>query len=170
MARPQRYRRICAMPEYDSFIALHSGKNADFSGLHSGKNDDFSALHSGKGADISASHSGKNTDTAALSGGDAEGCEEALFLTLDEYETIRLMDHEGCTHEQCASIMQISRTTVTEIYASARKKIAAMIVEGRVLRLAGGRVKLCENTEECSHTACSAACRNEPAKTDGSCT
>ena len=23
MARPQRYRRICAMPEYDSFIALH---------------------------------------------------------------------------------------------------------------------------------------------------
>ena len=88
------------------------------------------------------------------------GCgENAIVLTLDEYETIRLMDHEGCTHEQCASIMKISRTTVTEIYASARKKIAAMIVEGRELCLEGGRIELCEHTSECDHTACAESCR-----------
>ena len=83
------------------------------------------------------------------------GCaEHAVILTLDEFETIRLMDHEGCTHEQCASIMKISRTTVTEIYASARKKIAEMLVEGRPLCLGGGRVELCEHSSECSHTVC----------------
>ena len=40
---------------------------------------------------------------------------EEVVLSLDEYEAIRLMDYEGCTHEQCASVMQISRTTATEI-------------------------------------------------------
>lgn len=43
-------------------------------------------------------------------------------LTLDEYEAIRLIDLERQTHAQCAKQMDISRTTVTEIYESARKK------------------------------------------------
>ena len=41
---------------------------------------------------------------------------EAVTLTLDEYEVIRLVDLEKKTHEQCAAQMDISRTTVTEIY------------------------------------------------------
>ena len=55
---------------------------------------------------------------------------EAVTLTLDEYEVIRLVDLEKKTHEQCASQMDISRTTVTEIYETARKKIARCIVLG----------------------------------------
>ena len=49
---------------------------------------------------------------------------EAVTLTLDEYEVIRLVDLEKKTHEQCAAQMDISRTTVTEIYETAREKIA----------------------------------------------
>ena len=58
------------------------------------------------------------------------GCEntEPILLTLDEYEVIRLVDLEQQTHEKCATKMDISRSTVQEIYESARSKIAACLV------------------------------------------
>ena len=48
-------------------------------------------------------------------------CQGQVILTLDEYEVIRLIDLEKLTHEQCARQMDISRTTVTEIYEAARE-------------------------------------------------
>ena len=53
---------------------------------------------------------------------------EPILLTLDEYEVIRLVDLEQQTHEQCAVQMDISRSTVQEIYEVARRKIAACLV------------------------------------------
>ena len=79
---------------------------------------------------------------------EAAECGDAIALSLDEYESIRLMDREGLTHEQCAEVMQVSRTTVTEIYAGARKKIAEAIVDGRPLVIGGGQVRLCEHSPE----------------------
>lgn len=67
-----------------------------------------------------------------------------VILTLDEYEAVRLIDLEGCTHEQCAEQMDISRTTVTEIYEAARHKIADSIVNGKPLRIFGGHYRLCD--------------------------
>ena len=57
------------------------------------------------------------------------GCENTkpILLTLDEYEVIRLVDLEQQTHEQCAAQMDISRSTVQEIYEVARRKIAACL-------------------------------------------
>ena len=71
---------------------------------------------------------------------------EPVILQVDEYETIRLVDLEGATHEECARIMDISRTTVTEIYESARHKIADALVNGRELRIAGGNYRLCDGS------------------------
>ena len=71
---------------------------------------------------------------------------ETITLTLDEYEAIRLMDTEKLTHEQCAALMDISRTTVTEIYESARGKIADAIVNGKTLVISGGRYKFCNGS------------------------
>ncbi|WP_034452738.1 NifB/NifX family molybdenum-iron cluster-binding protein [Butyrivibrio sp. AE2032] len=66
---------------------------------------------------------------------------EAIQLTFDEFETIRLLDKEGMTQEQCAREMGVARTTVTAMYESARKKIAEMLVEGRSLTISGGNVR-----------------------------
>ncbi len=67
-------------------------------------------------------------------------CAEAVELALDELETIRLMDLEGLSHEQAAVRMDISRTTVTEIYERARRKVAQSLLLGKPLVFSGGRV------------------------------
>ena len=82
-------------------------------------------------------------------------------VTLDEYEVIRLVDLEKKTHEQCAAQMDISRTTVTEIYETAREKIARCIVLGQRLVIAGGNYRLCEGRE---HTRCGKCCCRKESK------
>lgn len=48
--------------------------------------------------------------------------EDAIILTIDEYETIRLIDKEGYGQEKCAMFMQISRTTAQRIYECQKHK------------------------------------------------
>ena len=64
--------------------------------------------------------------------------EESVQMTVDEFETLRLLDDEGLTQEVCATRMNIARTTVTAIYDSARKKIADALVHGKRLLITGG--------------------------------
>ena len=70
--------------------------------------------------------------------------ESHITMTVDEYETIRLIDKEGLTQEECAGLMGVARTTVTGIYSEARKKVAESLVNGKILRIEGGEYKLCE--------------------------
>ena len=66
------------------------------------------------------------------------------YMTVDEYETIRLIDLDRFTQEECANKMNISRTTVQGIYDEARKKLAETLVKGKVLWIAGGEYQLCD--------------------------
>ena len=109
MARPQRCRRICGMPQVSSFCPA----------------------------------------------------QQQILLSLDEYEVIRLVDLEGKSHQQCALQMDISRSTVQEIYESARKKIAACLVHGRELVISGGNYRICGGQEA---GRCGPCCRMEPAE------
>ena len=84
------------------------------------------------------------------------GDSEPILLTLDEYEVIRLVDLEQQTHEQCAVQMDISRSTVQEIYESARRKIAACLVHGKPLHITGGNYRICGGQEA---THCGRFCR-----------
>ena len=117
MPRPPRCRRICGVPQVDTFCP--------------------------------------------------NGCEntEPILLTLDEYEVIRLVDLEQQTHEQCAAQMDISRSTVQEIYESARRKIAACLVHGKPLHITGGNYRICGG-QEAAH--CGRCCRMQRANTEKS--
>lgn len=75
------------------------------------------------------------------------GDSDMVFMTLDEYETIRLIDHEGFTQMECARFMGVARTTIQEIYESARKKLSDALVEFRPLRIEGGEYSLCDGAE-----------------------
>lgn len=91
-------------------------------------------------------------------------CGEQVTLTVDEYEVIRLIDLEKLTHEQCARQMDISRTTVTEIYEAAREKIADSIVHGKLLLIGGGNYRVCDGSAD---YFCQKTCRKYCEKTDG---
>lgn len=72
---------------------------------------------------------------------------ETISMTVEEYETIRLIDLEGLTQEECAEIMNVARTTVQRIYAEARKKLADFLVNANILNIEGGNYKLCKDRE-----------------------
>ncbi|MBE6015906.1 MAG: DUF134 domain-containing protein [Lachnospiraceae bacterium] len=67
---------------------------------------------------------------------------DTLTLSLDEFETIKLLDYEGLNQQECALRMGVARTTVTAIYDSARKKLAEAFVEGKRLSIAGGNIEI----------------------------
>lgn len=77
---------------------------------------------------------------------------DAVVMTVDEYETIRLIDYEGFTQEECAGYMKIARATVQQIYNDARKKLSASLVVGRPLLIDGGEYRLCDGSEP--HCGC----------------
>lgn len=77
---------------------------------------------------------------------DADQGKGPVNMTVDEYETIRLIDLEGLTQEECARQMGIARTTVTGIWNEARRKLAEALVNSRELWIAGGEYALCPYT------------------------
>lgn len=57
------------------------------------------------------------------------------FLTPEEFEAIRLKDLMGLSQTEAAEVMGISQPTFYRHLASARKKIAEAIVNGRSIRI-----------------------------------
>ena len=101
MPRPRKCRKVCCMPERNSFGPLNI-------------------------TNINA---------------------EIILMTVDEYETIRLIDLEEMTQEECPKKMDVARTTIQRIYNDARKKLAKSLVEGNVLKIQGGDYELCDKGE-----------------------
>ncbi|AWK51968.1 hypothetical protein DIC82_13525 [Clostridium beijerinckii] len=101
MPRPRKCRKVCFLPEIDSFGPRNS----------------------------------TNIRT------------EIILMTVDEYETIRLIDLEEMTQEECAEKMDVARTTIQRIYNDARKKLAKSLVEGKTLKIQGGDYILCDKGE-----------------------
>lgn len=67
---------------------------------------------------------------------------EAVTMTVDECEAIRLADLEGLYQEGAAERMGISRPTFGRIIDSAHKKIADALVNGKALEIKGGEIEM----------------------------
>ncbi len=79
---------------------------------------------------------------------------EAVFLHFEEYEALRLCDHQGLNHLEAARQMEVSRPTLTRIYAIARQKVAQALVEGKQLILEGGKVYFDSDWYICKSCGC----------------
>jgi len=73
-----------------------------------------------------------------------EGCPkiEAVSITLEELEAVRLVDLLDLDQEEAAFYMGISRKAFWNDLMNARKKIAAALVYGMGLRIEGGSFAL----------------------------
>jgi predicted DNA-binding protein (UPF0251 family)/predicted Fe-Mo cluster-binding NifX family protein len=65
---------------------------------------------------------------------------EQVQLKFDEYEAIRLIDYEGKMQDDAAKQMNVSRPTLTRIYAEARKKLALALVEGKHISITNDNI------------------------------
>jgi predicted DNA-binding protein (UPF0251 family) len=65
-----------------------------------------------------------------------------VYLSLDEFEAIRLADLEELKQIDAARLMHVSRPTFSRIVALARKKVADGLVNIKVIRIEGGCCKI----------------------------
>lgn len=63
---------------------------------------------------------------------------EGVYLTLDEFEAIRLADLEGLKQVAAAKKLNISRPTFSRIVSSARGKIGDALVNIKAIKIEGG--------------------------------
>ena len=73
------------------------------------------------------------------------------FLSIDEFEAIRLADYAGLSHLEAAREMSISRPTFSRLILKARKKMADFIVLGRRLTIEGGSIHFKNNILQCDN-------------------
>lgn len=73
---------------------------------------------------------------------------EEVTLSLEELEALRLADLEGMSMEAGATVMGISRHTFGRVLRQARQSVAAALVRGQALRIAGGRYTVADPSEQ----------------------
>jgi len=77
------------------------------------------------------------------------GSLEAVRLSLEEAEALRLKDLEGLEQEEGAERMNISRPTFQRVLASARKKAADALLNGKAIRIEGGNFEIAHRRFRC---------------------
>ncbi len=78
-----------------------------------------------------------------------------ILVTVEEYEVIRLIDLVGLTQEECASRMNVARTSIQRLYFDVRKKMAEAFINGKILKIEGGNYTECTgNNANCCDPSC----------------
>jgi len=63
---------------------------------------------------------------------------EAVRLSVEELEAIRLVDFEGLEHEEAAKRVNVSRKTLWRDLKSGRKKVVDALINGKAIEIKGG--------------------------------
>ena len=75
---------------------------------------------------------------------------KVLVLSLEAFETFRLIDYEHMTQLEASKVMGVGRTTIQKLYQEARKTIAKSLIEDTMVRIKGGE-HLMQKKEVCCH-------------------
>ena len=67
---------------------------------------------------------------------------DGVYMNLDEFEAVRLVDYEGLKHADAAKRLRISRPTLSRIIASAHNKIGEALVKIKAIKIEGGCCKI----------------------------
>ena len=67
---------------------------------------------------------------------------DGVFMSLDEFEAVRLADFEGLKQVNAAKRMKISRSTFSRIISSAHSKIGDALVNIKAIKIEGGCCKI----------------------------
>lgn len=67
------------------------------------------------------------------------GRPDEVVIKMEEFEALRLADHQGLKQNESAKSMRISQQTFSRILRKARKLIAKGIVTGSAIRIQGGQ-------------------------------
>lgn len=76
---------------------------------------------------------------------------EGVYLTLDEFEAVRLACLEGLKQVEAAKLMKISRSTFSRIITSAHRKIADGLVNIKAIRIEGGCCEIIKKRRRVKH-------------------
>ncbi len=85
--------------------------------------------------------------------GDA-GKHEPVIMNLEEYESIRLCDHELLSQLEAAKRMGVSRPTFTRIYENARRKVAQAFARQLPILFEGGKIYFDTHWYHCHNCGC----------------
>lgn len=80
---------------------------------------------------------------------EGEQGQKPVVVQIEELEAIRLKDIKEYEQAICAAVMGLSRPTFQRILHSARRKIAAALVEGRAIVIEGGNYIMKNRVFEC---------------------
>lgn len=67
------------------------------------------------------------------------GRPDEVELKIDQFEALRLADFEGLNQKEAAKTMHISQQTFSRILSKARKTVAEGIIQGKIIRVQGGK-------------------------------
>lgn len=66
------------------------------------------------------------------------GRPDEVEIKMDEFEALRLADHQGLSQEEAAVSMRISQQTFSRILKKARRNIARALITGSTIKIQGG--------------------------------
>jgi len=70
------------------------------------------------------------------------GRPDEIELSVDEFEALRLVDYKNMKQWQACKFLDISRPTLTRILKKARNKVSDGLVNGKIIRIHGGKFKV----------------------------
>ncbi len=90
---------------------------------------------------------------------------ERRVLSVDEYEALRLVDGEGLSQEEAATIIGVSRQTLGRVIESGRRTLIGAIADGQSILIEGGTFDVDPDT--CARRRAARGCRGRQGRNAG---